>query len=624
MAETITDALMGGEPEEAPDAAPAAAAMHPFAAALAADLSRHDPEVAAKTATFLDQQTKVLAAQQLALGDDHATFEAERRPRLIGVWLKTGVQAFTALVATGLGLGALVMLSDAMTSRSVIIDPFDAPPALAAGGLSGKVVAGELLDELTRLQAATRSYAAKRTLTNDWTGDIKVEAPETGVSIGEVGRLLHRRFGHDVHIGGDLVQTQAGGLALTVRGDGVLPKVFTGGAGDLEKLTTQAAEYVYGESQPGLFVTYLLNMNRNDELIAFAKAHLAKASLDNQPALLNAWADAVDAKGGPQAAAQALPLWREAVHLKPDYWVAYDNIMFGLEALGDEEGLVRVGRQLTKIAGGRPGKASELNYSNYDQAIYGLTTARAALLVDAKSASTLSDQGSGPVILAVAQIDVQLHEPDTARLRLATAVWDPKSHGDTSQVDLTQAFLAEEVGDLPTAAKAWDAYTAAYADPVVSTANPQEICWAAPTYQRTGQPAKADAALDAPMKAIGIGHFVDCYRFRGDVLDLRGDWAGAQTWYAGAVKLAPDIPSGNYSWGMALARHGDLAGAAAKFAAASKSGPQWADPLKGWGDVLVRQGNPKAALLKYDRALAFAPGWKQLHEARDAAARQAH
>jgi tetratricopeptide (TPR) repeat protein len=149
------------------------------------------------------------------------------------------------------------------------------------------------------------------------------------------------------------------------------------------------------------------------------------------------------------------------------------------------------------------------------------------------------------------------------------------------------------------------------------------MCWAAPTYQRTGQPAKADAALDAPMKAVGIGQFVDCYRFRGDVLDLRGDWTGAQAWYAKAVQLAPDIPSGNYSWGMALARHGDLAGAAARFAAANQAGPHWADPLKTLGDVLMRQGQAKAALAKYDLALKYAPLWKQLHQARDAAARQA-
>jgi len=55
MAENIVDAFMGGVLGEAADAAPAAG-LHPFAAALAADMSRHDPEVAAETA-FLRHQT---------------------------------------------------------------------------------------------------------------------------------------------------------------------------------------------------------------------------------------------------------------------------------------------------------------------------------------------------------------------------------------------------------------------------------------------------------------------------------------------------------------------------------------------------------------------------------------
>jgi hypothetical protein len=51
------------------------------------------------------------------------------------------------------------------------------------------------------------------------------------------------------------------------------------------------------------------------------------------------------------------------------------------------------------------------------------------------------------------------------------------------------------------------------------------------------------------MKAVGVSTLVDCYRFRGDVLDLRRDWHGAQVWYAIAVTLGPDIPSGYFSWG---------------------------------------------------------------------------
>ena len=625
MAENPIGALLGGEAEEAPGDGEATVAigLDPAAAAAAVMAAGDDPTLSAEAAAYFRKQARLVEIQTEHLHEQRAVSLSHLKLRRLHEAFKVGTQVFFILVATALGLGALVMLSDAVTSRSVIVEPFDAPPALAASGFSGKVVAGDLLDELTRLQAATHSTAAKRHLDNDWTGDIKVEVPETGISISEIGRLLHKRFGHDLHIGGDLVQTPDGGLALTVRGDGVLPKTFTGGAGDLGKLTTQAAEYVYGESQPGLFAVYLTDVNRNDEAIAFAKSHLAQAKLADQPYLLNYWANAISAKGGPQAMAQALPLYREAVRIQPDFWSGYANMMFGLNGLGEEEGAVQAGRRMLKAAGGRPGKAPEARYANYDQSIFDVPAYRAEALADAKSASTLTTSATGAAMLTVAQADALLHEPDAARLRLATAVWDPNFHVDAGQAAYDQALLAEEVGDLPAAAKAWDDYAAAYADPVVSTSNPSYMCWAAPTYQRTGQPAKADAALDAPMKAVGIGQFVDCYRFRGDVLDLRGDWTGAQAWYAKAVKLAPSIPSGYYSWGLALARHGDLAAAASRFAAANQAGPHWADPIKAWGDVLMRQGQAKAALAKYDLALKYAPLWKQLHQARDAAARQA-
>jgi len=176
-----------------------------------------------------------------------------------------------------------------------------------------------------------------------------------------------------------------------------------------------------------------------------------------------------------------------------------------------------------------------------------------------------------------------------------------------------RALLAEERGDLKEAAREWDTFAVEYANPIVSTTSAPFICYAAVTYEKTGQPAKADAALNA----VGKLTLVDCYRFRGDVLDLRGDWAAAQEWYAKAVRLAPSIPSGYYSWGVALAKHGDLDGAAAKFKDANQKGPHWADPLKAWGDVLVKQGKNSEALAKFDEAAKYAPNWKELNEARE-------
>jgi tetratricopeptide (TPR) repeat protein len=249
-----------------------------------------------------------------------------------------------------------------------------------------------------------------------------------------------------------------------------------------------------------------------------------------------------------------------------------------LAGLGDEEGLVRVGEQMIKAAGGRPGRAPEAKYGNYDQQVWDLPAERAEQIADMESHGGIgtTTAAAGAANLTVAQYALQMHDIEAAALRLKTTPVDEKNPGDVAAAAMDRALLAEEAGDLKVAAQAWDAYAVAYANPTVSTPNPPYICYAAVTHQRTGQPAKADAALNP----VGKLALTDCYRFRADVLDLRGDCSGAQEWYAKAVKLAPSIPSGYYSWGLALVRHEDLESAVARFKDANQKRPHWADPLK--------------------------------------------
>ena len=197
-------------------------------AAVAARLSGNDPGVARKTEEFLDKQSQLLEIQAKHLVDehplrlDHLGYQSQLlRGQRLGQSFRIGFQVFIALTATVIGLGVALMLHDAITSRSVVVDAFDAPAALADRGLTGKVVASGVLDELNRLQSATRTTAVKRELSTAWSSEVKLAVPETGISIGEISRVLKARFGHDLHINGDLVQTDAGALALTVRGDGI-------------------------------------------------------------------------------------------------------------------------------------------------------------------------------------------------------------------------------------------------------------------------------------------------------------------------------------------------------------------------------------------------------------------
>ena len=552
MAYGLLGGILGSEDDKSDATTPAArAAAEAFAAAVAAKISENDPEVARKTVEFLSEQTQLLKAQKECLIDEHALRLAHLRnqvraenTRRLGLRVRIGLHAVIALVAVGIAIGAAIMIHDAVGSRSVVIDAFDIAPNIAAQVPSGKIVAAGLLDVLTRIQAATRSGAEHRSLSSAWTNDIAIDVPETGISIGQLERTMKARFGHDQHIDGDLAQSEGGGLALTVRGTGILPKTFIGEARHLDNLLTQAGEYAYGQSQPGLFAAYLANNDRNDEAIRFSQTAYARADSSERPYVLNYWANAIAGRGADGAMREALPLYREALRRKPDYWTAYNNIMYALNGLGDEEGLVRVSEQLVLAAGGRPGRAPEHEYQNYDRTVWDLPAERAEAIADVESHSGIGTTGSagGAENLQIAQYEVQMHDVEAATLRLNTTPVDAKYTPDVAQATFVRALLAEEKSDLNAAVREWDAYVEAYANPSVRTNDPHTICYAAPSYEKAGQSTKAEAALNA----VGTLTLVDCYRFRGDILDLRGDWQNAQAWYAKAVKLAPSIPSDYY------------------------------------------------------------------------------
>ena len=282
----MADGLLGGilgEEDEKPDmvASEALASADAFAAAVAARLSASDPQVARDTSAFLKDQSRLLQTQNEHLKDEHAArlhfLRGQAREvdirRFGGLRMRVGLsQMFIALLAKSVtGVGVAIVIRDAVTSRRVVIDPIDTPPGLAALGVTGRVVAGAILDELSRLQAATRSSSAARGLSGAWTNNIKLDVPETGLSIAEVSRLLTQRFGHDVHIDGDLIETSTGGLLLTVRGNSVPPKSFEGSVADLGKLLVAAAEYVYSKSQPSRWAVYLTDTDRNQEAVEFCR-----------------------------------------------------------------------------------------------------------------------------------------------------------------------------------------------------------------------------------------------------------------------------------------------------------------------------------------------------------------
>jgi len=215
----MTTGLLGGllgdeESKEEVDPPLTLASAEAFAAAIAARLTGH-PEVALKTVDFLTEQTLLLKVQKEFLKEEHGLRLAHLRnqihaenTRQFGLRIRIGFHIVIALAAIAVAAGVAIMVYDAIKSRSVIIEAFDVAPNVASRVPSGRIIAAEMLDVLTKIQAASRSNAEHRSLSNAWTNDITIEVPETGVSIGQVERTLKARFGHDQHVDADVVMTK--------------------------------------------------------------------------------------------------------------------------------------------------------------------------------------------------------------------------------------------------------------------------------------------------------------------------------------------------------------------------------------------------------------------------------
>ncbi len=633
MAEGLLGGVLGGgdekpegEAAEALAGVETTAGAEAFAAAIAAIASRQDPGVARKTEGFLDRQSRLLDIQARHLEDEHElrlAHLAHQRHLLLGQRLgqaiRLSLQIVIALVVIVIGIGIAVMLRDAFTSHSVVIDAFNAPAALTARGVTGTVLASDILDELTRLQNATLTTepGVKRNLSNGWSNEVKVAVPETGISLGEISQLLTDRFGRDTHIGGDLVQTDSGGLALTVRGDHVTPKTFAGNADQLDSLVTNAAQYLYSEFQPELWAAYLTRAGRCPEAVAFIDSVYDAVDASSRASLLVPRAQCAVDTGSTRG--ESMRLLQAAIGLYPDDWEAYLSLQTALVFSGDEEGAWRVGQSLRKAAGGEPGavgQAGAIVFALSDLLTKDLQAELDELAGDMQANAGRGVAGNGDV-WDIARNQALLHDPTAAEVTLETGRFDMHNAEDVAHLHVVRGLLAADAGDAATAAAELDAAEAELSGSNLTfhdTAVSGEACQLAVSEDADGHPDKADAVV-----ASG-SHYVDCQRFRGDILDHRGDWSGAQQAYAQAVALAPDLPAGYYSWGVALGRHGDLAGALAKLQAANQRGPHWADPLKAWGDVLATQGHWSDALVKYDEALKYAPHWAALKQARDAAA----
>ena len=234
---------------------------------LGAAMRRASPDVDAELTAYLRDQRHHLNAQ----------FAPQLRQLQLGVWEKRlGVLLRVATAFVGFAVAAALawLVWNAANSNNLVIDAFSVPPDLAAPGLSGPVLAAKLSDKIAAMQNATTSLRPAKSYANGLPDGLKVEIPETGVSLFELDRFLREKLGHDLHIGGEMVRTDKG-VALTVRAGSDGGATVQGMDADMDKLLQNLAEAVYNSTQPYRYGTWLRNQGRIEESIAIFKASAA-------------------------------------------------------------------------------------------------------------------------------------------------------------------------------------------------------------------------------------------------------------------------------------------------------------------------------------------------------------
>ncbi len=589
-----------------PSAKADAAAMH---AALGA------PGVTEQAQDYLRKQSLLadLQIENLRKQDEYEL--SHLRWRRFNDQMKGAMQIM--VVAVGLlaviGIGAAVW--NASHADGLVVDAFTVPPDFEKSGTSGDVVAGDITSKVTSIRkiAMDISYSISRDVSADHHNDIKLEIPETGVSISEVWRYLRGWLGHERHLTGNLRAVGNGRIALTTSLDGSPAMTETDAASDLPAIEQRAAEDVFGAFDPINHINYLGSEGRQREALAAAERFVSESQgllHADSYALLSLYTSL--ATGDiPLAIARA----RIGIDLDPKLAVLHVMTARYQYYLGHEEArlaqdrIILTLRNEDQLPSHQHGGFDEMRKQaeaqialltgDFTNATYwlcshtctatGLMVTRSALL------ARLHDVAGAQGLLAEGQAAPSAYPDDVREARYEIDAANGNWNAALTEAAAMRAFYVRFGGNVSPRLIAL-AYATEIA-PLLAVAE-----------AHTGQFAQAHATIDRTPRDC-----VPCQTARGDIDALEKNWHGAEFWFARAIHDAPSLPFADTDWGEMLLRKGDFDGAIARFDSAHKKGPRFADPLEMWGEALIARNRSDLAAAKFAEAAKSAPNWGRLH-----------
>jgi tetratricopeptide (TPR) repeat protein len=599
--------------------------------------------------SFLTKQEALIAAQLHHLHEQLNQIHLDVWEKRLGVLLRLA----TAFIGLVLAAGLAVLLWGAAHADGLVVEGFSVPPDFAAKGMSGQVVATEMLDNLSALLAVSTSVRAPNSYANNWGDDLKVEIPETGISAGEAYRFLKKWLGHETQISGEVIQ-RAGEITVVVRAGSAAGKRFSGAESDFDRLLQQAAEAVYADTQPYLYHIYLLRRGRIGE----AQKFLEDAAR-SMPASERKWAYAGQTSPflDEHHTAEACAMAQAAIAIDPDFGWGWREMQLCAGSADRRETRLTAARAVLRLL--TQSTSSEIHpeamqyyrqlavvdvgrmLGDYTDAIRQIRIQNPLIEGSSDPMQQIRDRLSHPgqnmasvanELYQHAATLIDDHDTVSARKFLpeapgyaaavkAVSITLHDVRADANATASAQAFEAVDL-NLALATEDWARVTrladmvdaqeaglnAAYA--AIFQLDPLASIWPARAYALAmrGDFKGAHTWIDRTPGDCDL-----CLRMRGRIDAAERNYDGAAFWFARLEAMEPSIPFADNDWGRALLERGKPDAAIEKFAASYRRGPHFADPLEGWGEALMAKNQSHLALAKFTEAGKYAPNWGRLH-----------
>ena len=553
-----------------------------------------------------------LRAQRELIADQRHHLHEQLKQLTLGLWEKRfGVmlRAATAFTGVAIAAGLIFLIWNAAKSNDLVIDSFAVPPDLAARGLSGPVVAAKLSDRIAAMQAETVSSRPAKSYAGGLSDGLKLEIPETGVSLSELDRFLREQLGHDLHIGGEMVQTDKG-VAVTSR-VGADSATVAGVESDTDSLLQALAEQVYRKTQPYRYALWLEGHGRIEEAVAVFRTMATSGPVGERPWAYNGWGNLVAQF---QSESAALVLLARGQAVDPNFYPPIVNIA-GIEG---QFGRIQASqRDFAKalelaVAHGQA-YARPDSLTNTEDNIRGTTLRYQGALLEAAQQVRRAVANGGNGGIPLAEDLAALHEPSHARAALADTHLAPNAANRAGlEVNFLHArlMIALEAQDWSGDLSLDEALPPLLAKYPGFSEN--RVTYFGPPVARALAHMGRFAAAEARLRSMPADCY-PCLLARAEAAALQGQHARADWWFAQAVAAASSIPYAESEWGQVLLARGQPDAAIEKFKLSNAKGPHFADPLEGWGEALMAKNQSHLALAKFAEAEKYAPNWGRLH-----------